>query len=66
MRLKILHEGYRSIQNLIMAALFGKRIPGSVAAMSYRGEMGGKHLGSFFQEKMCSQTSWGKENDSVR
>jgi len=60
MRLKVLHNGYRPIQKLIMSALFGKKIPGPVAAMSYRREMGGKHLGSFFQEKMRSQTSWGK------
>lgn len=60
MRLKILHEGYRPIQKLIMSALFGKRIPGPVAVMSYRREMGGKHLGAFFQQKMRSQTSWGK------
>lgn len=60
MRLKILHDGYRPIQKLIIKALFGKQIPGPVAVMSYRREMGGKYLGDFFQQKMRSQTSWSK------
>lgn len=60
MRLKILHEGYRPIQKLLIRFLFGKTIPGPVAVMSYRREMGGKHLGAFFQQKMRSQTSWSK------
>ena len=60
MRLRILHEGYRPIQKLIIKVLFGKNIPGPVAVMSYRREIGGKELGDFFQQKMRSQTSWPK------
>lgn len=60
MRLKILHDGYRPIQKLIIKVLFGKSIPGPVAVMSYRRELGGKPLADFFQQKMRSQTSWGK------
>lgn len=62
MRLKILHDGFRPIQKLLIRLLFGKQIPGPVAVMSYRREMGGKHLGDFFQQKMRSQTRWSKGN----
>lgn len=60
MRLQILKNGYRPLQKIILSILFGQRIPGPVAVMSYRRELFGKHLNAFFQQSMRSKTSWSK------
>ncbi|MCL4869869.1 MAG: hypothetical protein KJ063_12950 [Anaerolineae bacterium] len=58
MRLQILHQGYRPIQKLIMSFMFGKRVPGPVAVMSYRRAMFGKYMGTYFQEAMRKTKHW--------
>ncbi len=61
MRLRILEEGLRPVQKLILAIfkiMSGGLVPGPLLALSYRRELCGKHLAKCFQEGMRGATEW--------
>ncbi len=62
MRLKILENGHRPTQRLLLramgAASEGGVPPGPIATMTYRRDLFGKHLAACVQEAMRGSTEW--------
>jgi hypothetical protein len=60
-RLKILEDGYRPIQKIILRfikAMSGGHIAGPILVMSYRRELFGKYLPGCYQEGLRAAKSW--------
>ena len=61
MRLRILENGYRPLQKLILrplAALFEGQVPGPMLVMSYRREFFGQYLAACIQEALRGSKNW--------
>ena len=61
MRLRILENGYRPLQKVILnivRAISGGKVPGPILVLSYRRELCGKYLAACYQEGMRKASEW--------
>ncbi len=61
MRLRILENGYRPLQKVILnivRAITGGKVPGPILVLSYHRELCGKYLAACYQEGMRKASEW--------
>ena len=61
MRLRILENGYRPLQKVILnivRAITGGKVPGPILVLSYHRELCGRYLAGCYQEGMRKASEW--------
>ncbi len=61
MRLRILENGFRPLQKVILSVIrviSGGKVPGPMMVLSYRRELCGKYLAACYQEGMRKAIEW--------